>query len=493
MRNLMMLLAGLLLAATPALAQTSYPSPAYWQGTQTSGDGAMFFDSGKGATIQDASTGTPKFPLGIQFGNIAYSGLPGPGNANLWSAPSATGSCTQTNAGNGPLDNCALNRLRYYPDTVQSPNNRSTVGLDVDLFPGAGGGTWSGGRVGILGFVFVQGASTNGPGTFYTAGAFQSQASVNDGGTAGAVQSSVFGVNSIVSLGPSATYWSSMVGEEIDLTANAGSSVSSKIGLQVVSTPGDAVQASLQSMAFAITQSGNGFSTYPGFLMGISFGQQAGYSAMPPSSTLIGVTCHTGNCSSFPPGTVTEGVDFSAYGFSDCAFKSTAFCVDGTGKVTGLSFVSATYAGANTATTLGTVNGPAIRVIDSGAAPINWLQVTPGQTGQGVGLVCGGPSSDTNVGCSLSSKGTGTLGLNVGNSKVIQMTAAAGAVNFIQVNAGLTGVPVVFQASGTDPNINIEFVPKGTGVLQIGATLGVTCSGTPTASFASTGGLVTHC
>src|SRR5215472_223282 len=48
------LLAALLLALLPGMALAQNPSPAQWQGTPTSGHGAMFLNSGQGVTIQDS-------------------------------------------------------------------------------------------------------------------------------------------------------------------------------------------------------------------------------------------------------------------------------------------------------------------------------------------------------------------------------------------------------------------------------------------------------
>jgi hypothetical protein len=46
---------------------------------------------------------------------------------------------------------------------------------------------------------------------------------------------------------------------------------------------------------------------------------------------------------------------------------------------------------------------------------------------------------------------------------------------------------------GTNGNGNVDISPLGTGIVQIQGNNGVTCSGTPTSSFHSIGGIITHC
>jgi hypothetical protein len=146
---------------------------------------------------------------------------------------------------------------------------------------------------------------------------------------------------------------------------------------------------------------------------------------------------------------------------------------------------------------LGTTNGDVFRVLDSGAgAQVNILTATGGATGQSVGLTCGGPLADPNVGCVLGSKGNGFIRLTQGVAISFQVeTAPASPVNRIDVLAAATGNPPQILAVGSDTNVNLEFNPQGTGVLQFKATPGVNCStGTVNATtLVVTGGLVTHC
>lgn len=66
-------------------------------------------------------------------------------------------------------------------------------------------------------------------------------------------------------------------------------------------------------------------------------------------------------------------------------------------------------------------------------------------------------------------------------------------VNYLDFVPNATTVAPALKSLGSDTNISLNLVPKGTGVIQVGGTAGVTCSGTPTSSFAATKGIVTHC
>ena len=68
-----------------------------------------------------------------------------------------------------------------------------------------------------------------------------------------------------------------------------------------------------------------------------------------------------------------------------------------------------------------------------------------------------------------------------------------GATNTLEFDAASAGVTPAIRAIGGEANVSLNFTTTGTGGLQINGTPGLTCSGAPTASFASTRGLVTHC
>jgi hypothetical protein len=57
----------------------------------------------------------------------------------------------------------------------------------------------------------------------------------------------------------------------------------------------------------------------------------------------------------------------------------------------------------------------------------------------------------------------------------------------------ITAIASVTGAEVSAGNINIVFTPAGTGTLLIGTHAGLSCTGTPTSSFATVNGIVTHC
>jgi len=103
------------------------------------------------------------------------------------------------------------------------------------------------------------------------------------------------------------------------------------------------------------------------------------------------------------------------------------------------------------------------------ASTVNYLQVTGGTTGNAPLLTAQG--SDTNIPITLQTKGTGNYYIYGGgayfynNSSAPQFAVAstASAVNYLQVTGGIAGLPVTLSAQGSDSNIQINYVSKGTG------------------------------
>lgn len=71
-----------------------------------------------------------------------------------------------------------------------------------------------------------------------------------------------------------------------------------------------------------------------------------------------------------------------------------------------------------------------------------------------------------------------TLGLSAQGLDVMRLVGVASAVNYYTVTNSATGNPLLFAATGTDTNIGITITPKGTGVLST-TTLTVTGSTIP--------------
>jgi hypothetical protein len=96
----------------------------------------------------------------------------------------------------------------------------------------------------------------------------------------------------------------------------------------------------------------------------------------------------------------------------------------------------------------------------------NFIDVFGNSTGNSPFLRAEG--TDTNVGLSLISKGTGSVSFltNAGAQSQLVVAHTASAVNYAQVTGGTTGNAVTLSAAGSDTNIGITLTPKGTGVVR---------------------------
>jgi len=120
-----------------------------------------------------------------------------------------------------------------------------------------------------------------------------------------------------------------------------------------------------------------------------------------------------------------------------------------------------------------TGNGEQVRIVNSTTSDYWVMQGSP------TILYPDGTSANRNA--ALSSKGTSAVQLytNGGNQLQINVAHTASAVNYLQATGGATGSGVTLSAQGSDTNIDINLVPKGTGTTVY--TGGVTVNGTLTA------------
>jgi hypothetical protein len=106
-------------------------------------------------------------------------------------------------------------------------------------------------------------------------------------------------------------------------------------------------------------------------------------------------------------------------------------------------------------------------VIAHTASAVNYLQVTGGATGGNPVLSAQG--SDTNINMEIRSKGTGVLALYTNSSNLQFLVGhTASAVNYLQVTGGATGAAATLSAQGSDSNIDLTLAPKGTGNVRFG-------------------------
>jgi hypothetical protein len=99
------------------------------------------------------------------------------------------------------------------------------------------------------------------------------------------------------------------------------------------------------------------------------------------------------------------------------------------------------------------------------ASAVNLFSITGAVASSAPDLAAIG--SDTNVGINFSTKGTGTLSFRTATNVVqFEVTNTASAVNRLRATGAATGAAPVLSAQGSDTNIGAGFASKGTGVLS---------------------------
>lgn len=242
----------------------------------------------------------------------------------------------QTVAGTATSGQVFLNQIAINSDTLNTTGTGGPDGADYFYAGGSfGGSAMTGNRTAIVG-VLNQSAKTGnqvaGFGGFFTGGSFNAQSSVNEGGTSGSGNAfgNLFAANHIVQLLNGATYWNSIVGEEIDVAIASGASAYYKEGFKVVQLSNDSVAGSAAGADYAIAMTDQ-TSGSPGWSIGIAFGSPDGWWPIQHTlGTLIGTYPGLGGSLSMQ---AANGINFSAVIFSNYAFQSPGFSVDGSGNV----------------------------------------------------------------------------------------------------------------------------------------------------------------
>jgi hypothetical protein len=115
---------------------------------------------------------------------------------------------------------------------------------------------------------------------------------------------------------------------------------------------------------------------------------------------------------------------------------------------------------------LNDTNGNAIFQSAAAASAVNYLRLLNSATGVAPQLSVGG--SDTNIGLSFLTKGTGSVTLATGGATNpgISVINTASAINGLSVTPGATTVaPIIGIATTTDTNVGIAINTKGTGLV----------------------------
>jgi hypothetical protein len=273
-------------------------------------------------------------------------------------------------------------------------------------------------------------------------------ANANDNGTGvtvGTSSGAIDAVNFITKLGASATNWRVAQGGEVDMNLLSGASVYEKVGWQIVQFSTDAVQGSQWDTAIGIANQGGAV----GWKNGILFGGLQG--AWPFTSSSIVITCGS------PCGTATSFIDMSGATFSDSFLKGPGgFKATGAGTIT-----SGSVGGTNGSLQMfGTTSGSAT-ISSAATGGLSFTQTA----GQNTTFADGG-------------NGTAFLVQGAGGT----VAARLGTV------AGTTGVAPQLSATGSDTNISINLVPKGTGTVTAPNHTATAAAATAAAGQISYGG-----
>ena len=144
----------------------------------------------------------------------------------------------------------------------------------------------------------------------------------------------------------------------------------------------------------------------------------------------------------------------------------------GTGKVQIASDIQLTSAGLAVYDS----SGNELMVFTDVASAVNHIDVVNNVTGSGpIIRAIGG---DANVDLRLLSKGTGVISveddlkvdtgnvIDTNDNQILKLTPVASAVNHLDIINAATGGKVTMRAVGTDTNVDLNLVGKGTGIIQ---------------------------
>ena len=185
-----------------------------------------------------------------------------------------------------------------------------------------GGATAKGGRHGLEVFSRLTApTSATNPDRNYVGAAFIGEALSSDGGTVGTRRGAVFGINPVVSLGASATYFLNAAGMEVNTNCTAGSIVDYKAGIQIAGFPTDTVQGTVYDAYLSLsTQVGA-----VGARTGILFSAANGKHPISSGGALI---------ETVGANTIAYGIKLNTYTFSTAVFSSNEFALSNAGNIT---------------------------------------------------------------------------------------------------------------------------------------------------------------
>lgn len=191
-------------------------------------------------------------------------------------------------------------------------------------------------RIALQSSLVIAQDTSDAPGNrdFHQALYAEAKATAKAGGILGNVGGNFFGGNIVGRLETGAMYYNSVVGLEVNVAAQTGTSTDYKSGLQIVLQGGDAVD-STAAVSRAISVGTNVDSpSSPGFGYGIVFGGIGGYWPINPTTGKIIYADPATFGGGGPSVAAAWGIDFSGVTFSSGFLTSVGFLVDGAGTTT---------------------------------------------------------------------------------------------------------------------------------------------------------------
>jgi hypothetical protein len=235
----------------------------------------------------------------------------------------------------------------------------------------------------------------------------------------------------------------------------------------------------LSSSGFVITNAGSGYVEQPTVTFSGGGGSgAAAYATVGSGTTIksIGATLDLSvdNTSSQAFRFYNSGGTGTAYWSAASGSTSPFLYAQGSANVTGRITSNGTGALA-----LYTGGGAQLQFnVSHTASAVNYVQVTGAATG-GVPIISS-QGSDTNVQLRLVSKGSQgiTFFARGGSAQQFSISSVNNSVNYLVVDGAAAGTSPILSAQGTDTNIDLTLTPKGTGLVRFGTYT----AGAPTAT-----------
>jgi hypothetical protein len=109
----------------------------------------------------------------------------------------------------------------------------------------------------------------------------------------------------------------------------------------------------------------------------------------------------------------------------------------------------------------GTNTTRALAIFGNSGNVVNGFTITPTLAGGSPSFAVAG--TDTNIDLALTTKGTGALRFNTGGGEQVQVANKPSAINFLRINGNSTGAGPDIMARGGDAAVNLNLVAFGAG------------------------------